>query len=152
MPASPATSAPTRALSAIADELARVEAEPASLSAVREASAVAAELLDEYLAEFGRRVTAGYDIRDRTLGDISEVILGSTWHSHDAESPDIVGDQVFGSLLAPIDELEHVSTSPFPSWSGCWKGASIYWPPRSAWATKNGLRGARWHRRSWLAP
>jgi hypothetical protein len=67
MPASPATSAPTRALSAIADELARVEAEPASLSAVREASAVAAELLDEYLAEFGRRVTAGYDIRDRTL-------------------------------------------------------------------------------------
>jgi len=102
--ASPATSAPIRALSAIADELSRVGVKPASLSDVREASAVAAELLDEYLSEFGSRVTTGYDIRDRTLRELPEVILASIQHSRSVESPVIVGDQAFGALLEQVDE------------------------------------------------
>lgn len=104
--ASPATSAPTRALRGIADELARVGVEPESLGDVREASGVAAELLDEYLAEFGHRVTTGYDLRDRTLRELPEVILASIQHSRTAESPGIVGDQAFSALLEQINESD----------------------------------------------
>jgi pyruvate,water dikinase len=104
--ASPATSAPARALGGIADELARVGVEPESLGDVREASGVAAELLDEYLAEFGHRVTTGYDLRDRTLRELPEVILASIQHSRTAESPGIVGDQAFSALLEQINESD----------------------------------------------
>ncbi|WP_394943972.1 PEP-utilizing enzyme [uncultured Ilumatobacter sp.] len=102
--ASPATSAPTRALRGIADELARVGVNPATLSDVREASDRAAELLDEYLAEFGNRVTTGYDLSDRTLRELPRVILASIRHSCSAEPSEIVGDQAFNSLLEQIDE------------------------------------------------
>jgi phosphohistidine swiveling domain-containing protein len=88
--ASPATSAPARALGAVADELARV----------------AAELLDEYLAEFGNRVTTGYDLRDRTLCELPEVILASIQHSRTAELPGTVGDQAFSALLEQINESD----------------------------------------------
>ena len=104
--ASPATSAPARAVGAIADELVRVGAEPETLSDVREASGVAAELLDEYLAEFGHRVTTGYDLRNRTLRELPEVIFASIQHSRTAESPGAVGDQAFSSLLEQIDESD----------------------------------------------
>ncbi|MDA3031208.1 MAG: PEP-utilizing enzyme [Actinomycetota bacterium] len=102
--ASPATSAPTRALRGIADELARVGVNPATLSDVREASDRAAKLLDEYLAEFGNRVTTGYDLSDRTLRELPRVILASIRHSCSAEPSEIVGDQAFNSLLEQIDE------------------------------------------------
>jgi phosphohistidine swiveling domain-containing protein len=104
--ASPATSAPARAVGAIADELVRVGAEPETLSDVREASGVAAELLDEYLAEFGHRVTTGYDLRNRTLRELPEVIFASIQHRRTAESPGAVGDQAFSSLLEQIDESD----------------------------------------------
>jgi pyruvate,water dikinase len=102
--ASPATSAPARAVGAIADELARVGAEPETLRDVREASGVAAELLEEYLAEFGNRVTTGYDLRDRTLRELPEVILASIQHSRTAVSADTAGDHAFSSLLEQIDQ------------------------------------------------
>jgi phosphohistidine swiveling domain-containing protein len=104
--ASPATSAPARALGAIADELARVGVEPESLGDVREASGVAAELLDEYLAEFGNRVTTGYDLRNRTLRELPEVILSSIQHSRTVEPPLAVGDRAFSALLEQINESD----------------------------------------------
>ena len=104
--ASPATSAPIRALNAIAVELDRVGAEPTTLSDVRKASDGAAELLNEYLTEFGNRVTTGYDIRDRTLRELPEVILASIQHSRSVDSPDVGGDQAFSSLLEQIDESD----------------------------------------------
>lgn len=103
---SPATSAPTGALTEIAEELARVGSEPVTLTEVREASDRAAALLDEYLAEFGNRVTTGYDLRDRTLRELPEVVLASIRHSRSTELHVATGDEAYSALLAQLDESD----------------------------------------------
>jgi pyruvate,water dikinase len=78
--ASPATRGPAERLRSLADALRAAGVDPASVSAldaVREASPEAAALLDDYLAEHGWRLTTGYDIEDRCLSELPEVLLAS---------------------------------------------------------------------------
>lgn len=75
--ASPATSAPSVAVTAIARAVADAGATPTSLDEIRASSDIAAQLLDEYLANFGRRISTGYDLRDRTLAEMPDVVLAS---------------------------------------------------------------------------
>ncbi len=83
--ASPATSAPAVALAGIAAELVRAGVEPSTLDDVRSSGGRAAGLLDEYLAEFGDRLT-GYDIRDPTLAEMPDAIVASIRNADPSES------------------------------------------------------------------
>lgn len=78
--ASPETRAPARALRALADEMTAAGTDPAtmtSLADVRAVSPRAAQLLDEYLRHHGWRLTTGYDIEDRCLAELPDVVLMS---------------------------------------------------------------------------
>jgi rifampicin phosphotransferase len=75
--ASPATSAPGDALRTLAEELANAGVEARSLEDIRAAGGRVASLLEEYLAEFGQRLTTGYDLTDLTLGEMPDVVLSS---------------------------------------------------------------------------
>lgn len=104
---SPATSAPSRALAAIADEV-ELDSKAAavdSLDDVRGVSARAAQLLDDYLAEFGNRVTTGYDIRNRTLIELPDVILSSIRNAArpDLDAASAMGDRAFDRLSEQLD-------------------------------------------------
>ncbi len=103
--ASPATSAPAAALAAIAAEVDAVGAQPATLGEVRSASATAATMLDDYLAEYGDRLT-GYDIRDQTLAEMPATVLASIRRgpsnatvASDAEGR---GDEALDALLDAV--------------------------------------------------
>ncbi len=110
---SPATSAPSRALAEIADEVGAASngASIESLDEVRAVSDRAALLLDEYLAEFGKRVTTGYDIRNRTLVELPGVVLSSILNAArpDLDAAVVTGDSAFTELsdrLDPADRAE----------------------------------------------
>ncbi len=110
---SPATSAPSRALAEIADEIGESSNGGAidSLDDVRAVSDRAAELLDDYLAEFGNRVTTGYDIRNRTLVELPGVVLSSILNAArpDLNAATATGDRAFSQLsdrLDPADRAE----------------------------------------------
>jgi len=75
--ASPATSAPQDALRPLAREIAAAGAHPTSLDEVRAVGEVAAQLLDEYILEFGTRLTTGYDLTHLTLAEMPDVILAT---------------------------------------------------------------------------
>lgn len=111
--ASPATSAPARALAAIRAELERVDSTPQTLKDVRAASPDAADLLDEYLAEFGNRVTTGYDLRNRTLRELPDVVLASiNAPTVDLDAAEVAGDRAFSAMssqLAEADRAEFAS-------------------------------------------
>jgi len=106
---SPATSAPSRALAEIADEVG--DADVQTLDDVRAISERAAVLLDDYLAEFGNRVTTGYDIRNRTLVELPEVVLSSI---RNASRPDLaaaaeVGERAFSDLSEQLDPADRAA-------------------------------------------
>ena len=110
---SPATSAPSRALAEIAAEVGSSNVQ--SLDDVRAVSDSAARLLDDYLAEFGNRVATGYDIRNRTLIELPEVVLSSiranadSGADSDAETVADLGARSFNELteqLVPADRAE----------------------------------------------
>lgn len=89
--ASPATRAPVHRLEAIADALDEAGVEPASctdLDEVRTASPRAATLLDDYLREFGWRLTTGYDLEDRTLVEVPGAILTGIQHAAHHPAPE----------------------------------------------------------------
>ena len=78
--ASPATRAPAAQLRRIAHALRTAGVDPAgarSLDEVRAASADAAAELDGYLRMNGWRLTTGYEIEDRCLIELPEVVLAS---------------------------------------------------------------------------
>jgi pyruvate,water dikinase len=78
--ASPATRRPAEELRGLAALLAEAGVDPttvASFDEVRAASAPAAAALDAYLAEHGWRLTTGYDLEDRCLAELPEVLLAS---------------------------------------------------------------------------
>ena len=78
--ASPATSAPAEHLRRIAAAVRDAGVDPArltSLDEVRAASPEAARLLDAHLEEYGWRLTTGYDIEDRCLAELPDVLLAS---------------------------------------------------------------------------
>lgn len=114
--ASPATSAPAMAVAAIAREVELAGATAASLDAIRSASDRAGALLDEYLVEFGRRISTGYDVRDRTLAELPDVILSSI-RSADPAAGTADGAEQRGAAarallmeqIAPVDRDEYAS-------------------------------------------
>ncbi len=108
---SPATSAPARAIAALADELDAAGVDRAALrsfSAIRRASERASALLDDYLGEFGNRVSTGYDIRDRTLAELPDVVVSSVRQSDVADFDQIAADAdaVLNELAAQLDEAD----------------------------------------------
>jgi rifampicin phosphotransferase len=74
---SPATSGPRDALRPLARELADRDVDARSFDDIRRAGEKAAELLDDYIAEYGHRLTTGYDLTDLTLAEMPEVVLAS---------------------------------------------------------------------------
>ncbi|MGI8794714.1 MAG: PEP-utilizing enzyme [Acidimicrobiales bacterium] len=76
--ASPATRAPGQKLRAVAAALRNAGVDPLSLSSLDEARGASAEvstLLDEFLRENGWRLTTGYEVEDRCLIELPEVLL-----------------------------------------------------------------------------
>lgn len=102
--ASPATSAPSVAVTAIARAVADTGATPTSLDEIRAASDIAAQLLDEYLANFGRRISTGYDLRDRTLAEMPDVVLASIRSANTSSETVAEAEQRGASALATLFE------------------------------------------------
>ena len=76
--ASPATRGPAVQLRRIADAVRHAGIDPASLSSLEEvtsASPEAAAELDDYLTWHGCRLTTGYELEDRTLIEMPDVVL-----------------------------------------------------------------------------
>jgi len=110
--ASPATSAPRDALRPLARELAENGVVPTSLGDVRSASELAATLLDEYLVEYGSRLTTGYDVTDLTLAELPDLIVSSLTDErllHERTAADAAadrGDAALDSLRADVPEAD----------------------------------------------
>ncbi|MGH2686511.1 MAG: PEP-utilizing enzyme [Actinomycetota bacterium] len=114
--ASPATRAPAAQLRRLADAVREAGVDPTavtSLDEVRAASPEAAERLDDYLRFNGTRLTTGYDLEDRTLEELPEVVVSSirgaaTSTGHDAdptESLTALRDEVPAEHRATFDEV-----------------------------------------------
>ena len=73
---SPATSAPMVALARLAATVAH-RAPFTDLDQVRAVSPRAATLLDDFLAEYGWRLTTGYDLQELTLNELPELVLNA---------------------------------------------------------------------------
>jgi phosphohistidine swiveling domain-containing protein len=73
--ASPATSAPRDALRPLAQALVARGGVPNSFEEIRIMGEMERRLLDDYLIEFGSRLTTGYDLSDATLAEMPDVIL-----------------------------------------------------------------------------
>ncbi|MGI9598663.1 MAG: PEP-utilizing enzyme [Acidimicrobiales bacterium] len=86
---SPATSAPMVALSKISDEAAG-RGPFATLDEVRAATPQSARLLDAFLAEYGWRLTTGYDLQELTLHEMPELVLKAINAPGDGREPDEV--------------------------------------------------------------
>jgi pyruvate,water dikinase len=85
--ASPSTTAPLEQLVAIRAELDSAGSPPSSITEVRAISAAAARLLDDYRAEYGDRLAAGYDVDTPTLRELPGALLTSIV---EARPPDVV--------------------------------------------------------------
>ncbi len=77
--ASPATREPARQLAAVASAVRAAGTDPASLTSIDQVRAIpaAADALDAYLERHGWRLTTGYDLEDRSLNELPEVLLAS---------------------------------------------------------------------------
>jgi pyruvate,water dikinase len=77
--ASPATREPSRQLAEVADALRAAGREPSALTSLDQVRAVpaASEALDRYLLHHGWRLTTGYDLEDRSLIELPDVLLAS---------------------------------------------------------------------------
>jgi pyruvate,water dikinase len=77
--ASPATREPARQLAAVADAIRAAGTDPATISTLDEVRAIpaAATALDHYLRHHGWRLTTGYDLEDRSLMELPEVVVAS---------------------------------------------------------------------------
>lgn len=75
--ASPATTAPSLELEPLRAELRARECDPTSLDDIRVCSDEAATLLDAWLADRAWLVSTGYDLDDRTLGEMPGVVLAA---------------------------------------------------------------------------
>ncbi len=113
--ASPATRAPAAQLRRLAVALRAAGVDPgtvASVDAVRAASPEAAELLDDYLRHNGWRLTTGYDIEDRCLAEMPDVLLATIRASATDEGEDLADTAAHDALAALRDEVpsEHRAT------------------------------------------
>ncbi len=101
--ASPATSAPQDALRPLASEIAASDAHPTSLDEVRSVSDEAARLLDDYLLEFGTRLTTGYDVTHLTLAEMPDVILATL------SDPRLLDDRSAAEMAAGRGDRAHAA-------------------------------------------
>lgn len=104
--ASPATRAPAEQLRRIAGAVREAGVDPAgltSLDEVRRASPDAARRLDEHLQEYGWRLTTGYDIEDRCLEELPDVLLAAIRGAARDGAPS--GDGHLASIATLRDEV-----------------------------------------------
>ena len=102
--ASPATRNPADRLREVADALRTAGVDPAavtSLDEVRTASADAAARLDDYLRSHGWRLTTGYELEDRCLIELPDVVLRSL-HAAAAAAARTGGDDAGADDLAGL--------------------------------------------------
>ncbi len=97
---SPSTVAPVRRLVKLRAELERLSVDPVSLADVRNASPVAAALLDEHMNECGNRLVTGYDLHSRTLNEMPGSVLAAIRSAK--EPPTLNLDNVNASLRSQV--------------------------------------------------
>ncbi|MGH9086491.1 MAG: PEP-utilizing enzyme [Acidimicrobiales bacterium] len=114
--ASPATREPVAHLRAVAAALRDAGVDPSGLTSLDEVRAVpaASERLDDYLRHHGWRLTTGYEIEDRALIELRDVILASIrgagsdpvgGHDASAESLSALRERVPAAHRAELDEI-----------------------------------------------
>ena len=105
--ASPATRTPADRLREVGDALRTAGVDPAtvtSLDQVRDASPEAAARLDEYLRFHGWRLTTGYELEDRCLVELPDIVLRSL-HAAAGRGPDVGAAPVDDELARLRDEI-----------------------------------------------
>lgn len=104
--ASPATREPAEQLRAVASALRDGGVDPATIRTLGDVRAVpaAADRLDEYLRFHGNRMTTGYDVEDRTLLELPDVIVASIRGAATRPAHD-VGDAVETSIAALREQV-----------------------------------------------
>ncbi len=105
---SDATSAPAHALRDLRRLLASM---PASLEGVRASSPDAAAALDEFLVEYGDRLTGGYDLSDLTLREMSDTVLAGIRAAGDSPIDDSarqLGDRTAAAVRDRLPPDERV--------------------------------------------
>ena len=110
--ASPATREPARQLRAVADALRAAGTDPASLTSVDQVRAIpaAAEALDAYLLHHGWRLTTGYDLEDRSLCELPDVLLASIRGAAAAKGDVGVSvDDAIAQLRAQVPEADRAT-------------------------------------------
>lgn len=107
---SPATSAPAEALSKIRTMVEQAEKgkteegkAATDLDGLRALSPEIAAAIDEFLAEYGWRLTTGYDIRDLTLTELPSIVFSSI---RSATSEGIEGEVAYRSLMEQVAEAD----------------------------------------------
>ena len=108
---SPATAAPGETVAELAAAVAAAGVEPTSLDDIRAAGPRPAALLERYLAHHGWRLVTGYDVTDRCLVEMPDVLLRTLRSDREGQSDggDDHGAAVRASLppseQARFDEL-----------------------------------------------
>lgn len=104
--ASPATRSTADASRAIAEALASQGLDPAtigSLGDVEAAGGTAAQLLSTYLLSHGWRLTSGYDLEDRTLREMPELMVNAIRQAGAAPDP-AMSDAAIAKLRSALPE------------------------------------------------
>jgi pyruvate,water dikinase len=111
--ASPATRAPARQLAAVADAVRAGGTDPTSLTSLDQVRAIpaAAEALDSYLLQHGWRLTTGYDLEDRSLIELPDVLLASIRGAVTASRDEVgsAADDAVAELRAQIPEPDRAT-------------------------------------------
>ncbi|MFL6205296.1 MAG: PEP-utilizing enzyme [Acidimicrobiales bacterium] len=103
--ASPATREPARQLAAVGEALREAGVDPATVRSIDDVEAVpeAKGLLDEYLQHHGWRLTTGYDLEDRSLIELPDVIAASVRAT--AKRQDVDDDGAEASIAALREQI-----------------------------------------------
>ena len=84
---SPATSAPSMAIGRLAQMVHEHDEIPTTVDELRALSPRVAEAFDEFIAEFGWRLTTGYDLRDTTLAETLELVVSAITNRQTSRGP-----------------------------------------------------------------
>jgi phosphohistidine swiveling domain-containing protein len=109
--ASPATREPARQLAAVGDALGDAGVDPGAVASLDEVDAVpqAKERLDEYLQQHGWRLTTGYDLEDRSLNELPDVLLASIRSTARVREERDDGAGSIAALRAQIPEADQAT-------------------------------------------
>jgi len=106
--ASPATRGPADQLRKIADALRDAGVDPATVVSVNDvagASPAAAAALDTYLQANGWKLTTGYEIEDRCLAELPDVVVTSIRAAATADRDDADTDEARDALASLRDQI-----------------------------------------------